>query len=68
MRNVSFFSKAIFLFLSTMILTNCSSTELNEEVGIETEESIQENIKTVNEEEKPTQKIEKGDIKPPSQG
>ncbi|TSE09997.1 hypothetical protein [Aquimarina algiphila] len=68
MRNVSFFSKAIFLFLFTMILTNCSSTDLNEEVGIKTVESTKENIEIVNEEEVPTQKIDKGDIKPPTQG
>lgn len=64
MRNVSFFSKAICLFLFTMILTNCSSTDIGEEVGIENSEII----KKVDEEEIQTKSIDKEEIKVPTQG
>lgn len=69
MRNVLFFSKAICLFLLTIVLINCSSTDINEEVGIESLKVEKENIKILDDEKDvPQQKIEKDKIKVPSQG
>ena len=64
MRTVSFFFKAIFLFLITFSLYNCSSTDITEEVGVD-ETQLE---KQLDEEERPLQKIDKEDIKVPTNG
>ncbi len=41
MRNLPIYLKAIFLFLTITILTSCESESLNEEIGINEQDTFQ---------------------------
>lgn len=40
MKNIPFYLKAIFLFLSISVLTSCESKSINEEVGVNEKEKF----------------------------
>ncbi|MBQ0733419.1 hypothetical protein [Aquimarina celericrescens] len=53
MRNVPFYLKAIFLFLTVALFASCESESVNEEIGINEQETFE------------TYQIDKEDVVPP---